>query len=106
MALDLEIEMRTCFVVLLVFLMSISLVGCPDKPKLPPDGREVKIEGHRAGFKIRDRGETLLMPSDLPRRKGKDGVEVLPVKAVVHKDVLYILWEDDSVDEWPKPPGR
>ena len=83
----------------IIALGCLLLTGCPSK--LPSDGRQVTIEPWGAGFKIKDGGRLLL--SDVPRRTKESGEEILPVKAVVHKDVLYLLWEDDHVDKWENP---
>jgi len=85
------------------------LSSCPSSTgssgtKLPSDGRQVQIENDwgGSGFKIKDNGVLLLK---VPGRK-VDGQDVLPQKAVVHKDTLYILWQDDHVDTYQEPRQR
>ena len=96
---------KSCTLLLtyLLFALTSLLSACPGggSGSLPSDGRQVQIENDwgGSGFKIKDNGVLLLK---IPGRK-VDGKDVLPQKAVVHKDTLYVLWQDDHTDTYEKP---
>lgn len=80
--------------VLLFCALAQLAAACPSSSGIPSDGKQVEIEARYDYFIIKDGGVRLYSP--VPRRY-KDGKEILPVKAVEHKDRLYILWADDLV---------
>ena len=80
--------------------LALLTAACPSSSGIPSDGKQVEIEARYDYFIIKDGGVRLYSP--VPRRY-KDGKEILPVKAVEHKDRLYILWADDLVQYIDKP---
>lgn len=69
-------------------------------PRIPTDGVQVEIShASSSTYRISDKGQVL---ATIPVRNER-GREIRPIKAVVHKDVLYILYEDDSVIELRNP---
>ena len=75
-------------------------ISLANRSKLPSDGVQVEIShASSTTYRVSDKGQVL---ATIPVRNER-GREIRPIKAVVHKDVLYILYEDDSVVELRDP---